>query len=68
MTGSGVTRTITVADISVENGILNYTEDINADLIALNTHGRSGLARLFSGSVGAELTNHAIKPVITFKV
>jgi nucleotide-binding universal stress UspA family protein len=55
-------------DISVENGILNYTEDINADLIALNTHGRSGLARLFSGSVGAELTNHAIKPVITFKV
>jgi nucleotide-binding universal stress UspA family protein len=55
-------------DISVENGILNYTEEIGADLIAMNTHGRSGLARLFSGSVGTEMTNHAIKPVITFKI
>lgn len=55
-------------DISVENGILNYTQEIDADLIALNTHGRSGLSQLFNGSIGAELANHALKPVVTFKL
>jgi len=29
-------------DISIEKGILSYSRDIDADLIALNTHGRSG--------------------------
>ncbi len=55
-------------DISVEKGILNYTNDIQADLIALNTHGRSGLSQLFNASISEELTNHALKPVITFKI
>lgn len=55
-------------DISIENGILSYSNDAKADLIALNTHGRSGLSQLFNGSIGAELTNHALKPVITFKL
>jgi nucleotide-binding universal stress UspA family protein len=55
-------------DISVEKGILNFAKEINADLIALNTHGRSGLSQLFNGSIGQELANHALKPVITFKL
>lgn len=55
-------------DISVEKGILNFTNTINADLIALNTHGRSGLSQLFNGSIGQEIANHALKPVITFKL
>ncbi len=55
-------------DISVEKGILNYANDIDADLIALNTHGRSGLSQLFNGSIGQELANHALKPVLTFKI
>jgi nucleotide-binding universal stress UspA family protein len=55
-------------DISIEKGILSYGRDINADLIALNTHGRSGLSQLFNGSIGQELTNHALRPVITFKI
>jgi len=55
-------------DVSVERGILNYSRDVEADLIALNTHGRSGLSQLFNGSIGQELANHAIKPVITFKI
>jgi len=37
-------------------------------LIALNTHGRSGLSQLFNGSIGQELANHALRPVITFKL
>ena len=55
-------------DISIEKGILSYARDINADLIALNTHGRSGLSQLFNGSIGQELANHALRPVITFKI
>jgi nucleotide-binding universal stress UspA family protein len=55
-------------DISIEKGILSYGRDIEADLIALNTHGRSGLSQLFNGSIGQELANHALRPVITFKI
>ena len=55
-------------DISIEKGILSYARDIDADLIALNTHGRSGLSQLFNGSVGQELANHALRPVVTFKI
>ena len=55
-------------DISIEKGILSYARDIDADLIALNTHGRSGLSQLFNGSIGLELANHALRPVITFKI
>lgn len=55
-------------DISIEKGILSYSRDIDADLIALNTHGRSGLSQLFNGSIGQELANHALRPVITFKI
>ncbi len=55
-------------DVSIEKGILSYGRDIDADLIALNTHGRSGLSQLFNGSIGQELANHALRPVITFKI
>lgn len=55
-------------DVSVEKGILNYANEINADLIAINTHGRSGLSNLLNASIGKELANHAIRPVITFKI
>ena len=55
-------------DISIEKGILSFGREIDADLIALNTHGRSGLSQLFNGSIGQELANHALRPVITFKI
>lgn len=55
-------------DISIEKGILSYARDIDADLIALNTHGRGGLSQLFNGSIGQELANHALRPVVTFKI
>ncbi len=55
-------------DISIEKGILSFARDMDADIIALNTHGRSGLSQLFNGSVGQELANHALRPVVTFKI
>ena len=55
-------------ETSVEKGILSYSEEVNADLIALNTHGRSGLSSFFTPSISQDLTNHALKPIITFKI
>ncbi len=55
-------------ETSVEKGILSYADEINADLVALNTHGRSGISSFFNSSVGQDLANHALKPIITFKI
>lgn len=55
-------------DVSVEQGILNFSKTINADLIGISTHGRQGIAQLFNGSISEDLVNHAKRPVITFKI
>ncbi|WP_109299421.1 universal stress protein [Aquimarina sp. AU474] len=56
------------SDFSVESGVFNYSQKINADVIALSTHGRRGLSHFFNGSIGEDIANHANKPVITFKI
>jgi len=55
-------------DTSVEKGVLNYAQAIDADLIGMATHGRKGLSHFFNGSVSEDLVNHAKRPVITFKI
>ena len=55
-------------DVTVENGILNYAQHINAGLIGIGTHGRKGLAHFFNGSISEDLVNHAQRPVVTFKI
>lgn len=55
-------------DESVENGILNFAKEIDADLIGISTHGRQGIAHFFNGSIGEDVVNHAKRPVITFKI
>lgn len=55
-------------DVSIEKGILNFAKELDADLIALNTHQRSGLSSMFNESISEDLVNHAYKPVITFKL
>lgn len=56
------------ADYTIESGIYNYAKKIHADTIAVTTHGRSGLAHFFKGSIGEDLANHAALPVITFRI
>ncbi|MDB9721277.1 universal stress protein [Winogradskyella sp.] len=55
-------------DTSLENGILNFSKDLDADLIGISTHGRQGIAHFFNGSLSEDLVNHAKRPVITFKI
>lgn len=55
-------------DFSVEEGVFNYSDMVDADVIAIPTHGRKGLAHFFVGSIGEDIANHATKPVMTFKI
>ncbi|WP_343487257.1 universal stress protein [Allomuricauda sp. d1] len=55
-------------DYSVEKGILNYSENIGADMIGIPTHGRKGLSHFFLGSIGEDIANHSKIPVVTFKI
>lgn len=56
------------SDSSIEKGVLNFSKDIDADLIAMSTHGRSGLSHLFNNSVTKNLSKNALKPILTFRV
>jgi len=58
----------TYNDTNIENGIINFANSVDADLIGLCTHGRTGLAHFYNGSISEDLVNHAIRPVITFKI
>jgi nucleotide-binding universal stress UspA family protein len=53
---------------TVEDGILSFSNALGADLIALITHGRKGLAHVFSGSISEDISNHSSLPIITFKI
>src|SRR5690554_3040985 len=65
---STLNKVIQYNDYSVEAGIFAYSQVTNADIIALPTQGRRGLAHFFSGSIGEDVVNHSDLPVMTFKV
>jgi nucleotide-binding universal stress UspA family protein len=52
---------------SEESGIIEFAEDVNADLIAMATHGRTGFLHLITGSIAEDVVNHSQRPVWTFK-
>lgn len=55
-------------DLSIEEGIIRFADYIDADLIAMATHGRTGFAHVLAGSVAEEVVSHAKRPVLTFVV
>lgn len=57
-----------IADKNAEKGILKYAHKVNADIIAITTHGRTGLARFFEGSISEDLANRADFPIMTFQL
>ncbi|MBT1685900.1 universal stress protein [Dawidia soli] len=46
-------------DMDTEAGILNFARRVEADMIALGTHGRRGVARALYGSTAEDIVNHA---------
>ncbi len=53
-------------DLSEEEGIIYFADSINADLIAMATHGRTGFAHVLAGSIAEDVVSHARRPVLTF--
>ncbi len=61
---AGLTVSIETCTGPVAETILDYARDIQADMIAMSTHGRSGLERWFIGSVADKVVRAARLPVL----
>jgi len=55
-------------DLSEEEGVIYFADSIDADLIAMATHGRTGFAHVLAGSIAEDVVSHAKRPVLTFVV
>lgn len=51
---------------TIEDGIVEYADLEKADLIVMYTHGRTGIAHFFRGSVAEEVVNHTKTSVFTY--
>ena len=57
-----------VTDLGVPHQrIVAKAEDAGVDLIVMSTHGRSGVGRLFLGSITEQVVRHAVCPVLTIR-
>jgi nucleotide-binding universal stress UspA family protein len=64
--GLKVVRHVRMAEDPVDP-ILEYARRIQADMLALSTHGRTGLAAVVQGSVAAELIRSRVAPVLVYR-
>jgi nucleotide-binding universal stress UspA family protein len=64
-TGVTVLSKVRIGDSAEE--IKKEADEINADLIAMSTHGRSGLSRLAFGSVADRVLRGANKPILLMR-
>lgn len=56
------------ADYTVEQGVMNFAALSGTDIIAIPTHGRTGISHLLQGSISEDIANHAVMPVLTVKM
>jgi nucleotide-binding universal stress UspA family protein len=54
------------SDYSVEEGIIHFATETEADLIAMGTHARKGINHLVLGSIAEDTLNHANFPMWTY--
>jgi nucleotide-binding universal stress UspA family protein len=47
--------------------VIRYARDVNADLIVMATHGRSGVSHMLMGSTAEQVVRKAPCPVLTLK-
>ena len=46
-------------DLREEEGIIYFADSINADMIAMATHGRTGFAHVLAGSIAEDVVGHS---------
>ncbi|MEL7002835.1 MAG: universal stress protein [Bacteroidota bacterium] len=54
-------------DVYEDQGILTFAQEIDADMIAMGTHGRKGLGHLVTGSLAEDVVNHSKRPIWTYR-
>ena len=57
-----------VDDYSELEGINAYAQEVEADIIAMLTHGREGVDHVLEGSLAERLVNQASIPIITYRL
>jgi nucleotide-binding universal stress UspA family protein len=55
-------------DLTTEEGIIYFADSIDADLVCMATHGRTGFAHVMAGSVAEDVVGQSKRPVLTFVV
>ena len=55
-------------DHTAVEGIIHYSEDQNTDMIAVMTHGNTGLPHLLSGSIAEKIAGYSTLPIWTCRV
>jgi nucleotide-binding universal stress UspA family protein len=56
----------TFNDLYEEEGLIEFAHSINADMIAMGTHGRRGLSRMVYGSMAENVANHGKDLIWTY--
>jgi nucleotide-binding universal stress UspA family protein len=65
LTGADVAKRIEIGDVATT--ICRVAEGLSVDVIIVGSHGRSGLKRLFLGSVSEHVVRHAPCPVLVIR-
>ncbi len=66
--GRGVVARCTVREGDVAGEIIASAEEEGSDLIAMATHGRSGIDRFLMGSIAENVVRRTLKPVLLIRV
>ena len=61
---TGALETHVVEGRSIDRSIVDFCQEIHADLLVMGTHGRTGLAHVFLGSVAERTIGQAPCPVL----
>lgn len=57
-----------IRDVFPQDGLLHHAKESNADMLAMATHSRRGIAHFFSGSLTEDVMNHLDVPLWSFKI
>lgn len=61
-------KTSVYNDYDKQSGIRNFARSVNADIIAIDIHGRHGISNFFSRGLTKDLVNHSSLPVLTLNI
>lgn len=64
---NGSVESHVVEGVSVNQAIVDFCEEQSAELLIMGTHGRTGMAHVFLGSVAERTLRHAPCPVLTVR-